>query len=51
LQQVKLFDKDLEFHLTKNLLSALNTTKIEGETITDFQNRINTETSKILNQK
>ncbi len=40
LQQIKLFDADKELHLTKSLLQTLNTTKQEGETVTDFQNRI-----------
>lgn len=49
LQQNKLYDHETEFLLTKTLLSALTTTKKEGETITDFQERIIQEISKILN--
>ena len=48
LQQIKLFDQETELHLTKSMLSALNTTKKEGETITDFQKRIEEETSRLL---
>ncbi len=48
LQQVTLFDKDTELHLTKSLLQSLNTSKKEGETITDFQRRINSEIAKLL---
>lgn len=49
LQQVKLFDKETELHLTKSLLNSLNTTKKEGETVTDFQKRIEGEAGKLLN--
>lgn len=48
LQQIKLFNADQEFHLTKILLASLNTTKKEGETVTDFQKRIEEETNKVL---
>jgi hypothetical protein len=48
LQQIKLFDAETELQLTKELLQTLNTTKKEGETITDFQNRIESEISKLL---
>lgn len=49
LQQLKLFDKESELHLTQSLLAALNTSKKEGETVADFNCRIEGETSKILN--
>ncbi|MBI2665548.1 hypothetical protein HYX12_02940 [Candidatus Woesearchaeota archaeon] len=48
LQQVRLFDKETEFLLTKSLLSALSTTKKEGETVTDFQRRIEQEMKQLL---
>jgi DNA repair protein SbcD/Mre11 len=49
LQQIKLFDKETEFDLTKNLLTSLNTSKKEGETISDFQKRIEEEINNLLN--
>jgi DNA repair protein SbcD/Mre11 len=49
LQQIKLFDRDSELHLTKSLMRTLNTTKKEGETITDFNSRVEEEISKLLN--
>ena len=49
LQQIKLFNKETELHLTKSLLNSLNTTKQDGETVTDFQNRVNEEIKKLLN--
>lgn len=49
LQQIKLFDKDTELELTKSLISALNTTKKEGETVADFQKRVESEMNKLLN--
>jgi DNA repair protein SbcD/Mre11 len=49
LQQLKLFNAETELHLTKSLLSSLNTTKKEGETVTDFQRRVEEEISKLLN--
>lgn len=48
LQQLKLFDYDSELHLTKQLLASLNSTKKEGETLTDFFRRIESETEKSL---
>ncbi|MBS3166084.1 exonuclease SbcCD subunit D [Candidatus Woesearchaeota archaeon] len=48
LQQVKMFEKEVEMSLTKTLLISLNTTKNEGETVTDFQKRIEDEGDKIL---
>ena len=48
LQQIKIFDYDTELNLTKNLLNSLNTIKKEGETITDFQRRIEEEIEKII---
>ena len=49
LQQLKIFDTEAEMHLTKSLLLALNTSKKEGENVADFQQRIESEMSKILN--
>jgi len=49
LQQVKMFEKEVEMSLTKTLLISLNTTKNEGETVTDFQKRIEDEGDRILN--
>lgn len=51
LQQIKLFDKETEFDLTKNLLHQLNTEKKEGETVKDFQQRIKEELNNLLNLK
>ncbi len=48
LQQIKLFDAEREFTLTKTLLNALNTTRKEGETVSDFQKRVESEMDKIL---
>src|SRR3989344_7830483 len=48
LQQVKLFDKETELQLTKSLLHGLNTAKKEGETITDFNQRVLEEAHKLL---
>ena len=49
LQQNKLFEKETELQLTKSLLQALNTSKREGETVTDFNTRIKEEVDKLLN--
>lgn len=49
LQQVKLFSPEKELELTKNLLAVLNTTKREGETITDFNQRVEEEANRWLN--
>jgi len=49
LQQVKLFDLETELQLTKSLLTALNTSKKEGETLTDFQERVTSEVKRLLN--
>lgn len=49
LQQVTLFDAETELQLTKSLLTSLNTSRKEGETITDFQNRIESDVAKLLN--
>ena len=48
LQQHKLFDPETEMQTTKTLLQALNTAKKEGETTTDFQEKIIQEVEKIL---
>lgn len=49
LGQVKLFEVETEFNLTKALLSALNTTKREGENTADFQKRVGEEVERVLN--
>ncbi len=49
LQQIKLFDRETEFYLTKALLNALNTGRKEGETVPNFEKRIESEVSKLLN--
>ena len=49
LQQSRLFDKDSELHLTKSLLTVLNTIRKDGETVADFQRRMESEISKLLN--
>ncbi len=49
LQQIKLYDRETEFHLTKSLLQALNTSKREGETVNDFQDRVKGEVQRLLN--
>ncbi|MEK6969430.1 MAG: exonuclease SbcCD subunit D [Nanoarchaeota archaeon] len=49
LQQIKLFNPETELQLTQSLLKALNTVKKEGETVTDFQNRVESEVDKLLN--
>ena len=46
-QQTK-FNKETELHITKELLQTLNTTKREGETVTDFQKRIESDINKVL---
>jgi DNA repair protein SbcD/Mre11 len=48
LQQIKLFDHDTELGLTKSLINTLNTSKNEGETITDFQKRVEEEINQLL---
>ncbi len=48
LQQIKVFDQNTEFFLTKSLLSCLNTSRKEGENTTDFNQRIEQEIKKIL---
>ncbi|MFC1686739.1 exonuclease SbcCD subunit D [Nanoarchaeota archaeon] len=48
LQQIKMFDKETELQLTKDLLQSLNTEKKEGETISDFQKRIQEDTNSLL---
>ncbi len=49
LQQIKLFDIETELHLTKSLLTDINTTKKEGETVTDFQKRVEDEINQLMN--
>ena len=48
LQQIKFLPQEKELELTKNLLSALNTIKREGETITDFNRRVEEEANHLL---
>ncbi len=48
LQQSTLFDALREKELIRLLLGSLNTSKREGETITDFQLRIETEMNRVL---
>ena len=48
LQQIKLFAPERELGLTKDLLSALNTTKREGETVSDFNKRVDEEVGRLL---
>ncbi|MBR9683416.1 hypothetical protein GOV03_02650, partial [Candidatus Woesearchaeota archaeon] len=42
------FSEETEFDLAKNLLQTLNTNKKEGETIADFQDRIQDELNTTL---
>lgn len=49
LQKIRLFDAETELQLTRHLLTALNISKQEGETVTDFQDRIEAELNKLLN--
>ncbi len=49
LQKIKLFDLETELQLTKQILTSLNINKNEGETVTDFQERIETELNQLLN--
>lgn len=51
LQQLQTFEKETELHLCKSLLSALNTTKKEGETSSDFQQRLCQEAEHLLFSK
>jgi len=48
LQQQLFFEKETELQITKTFLQALNTIKKEGETITDFQERVIEEIERIL---
>ncbi|MEK6940106.1 MAG: exonuclease SbcCD subunit D [Nanoarchaeota archaeon] len=48
LQQNKLYNAETELLLTKTLLNALTTTKKEGETLSDFQERVIQDMSRIL---
>ncbi|MCP3682984.1 MAG: DNA repair exonuclease [bacterium] len=49
LGQSKLFDKNKEEQLTHSLISALNTEKQEGETVSVFEKRISDELANLLN--
>lgn len=48
LQQLKLFSPEKELQLINSLLLSLNTTKKEGETVNDFQQRIESDVNRIL---
>lgn len=48
LQQVKVFSAEKERQLAKDLLHSLNTTRKEGENLTDFQRRIKDEVDQLL---
>ena len=48
LQQIKFFTAEMELQMTKSLLAVLNTTKKEGETMTDFQQRVESDVNKLL---
>ena len=48
LQQSKLFSDDEELRITKQLLTMLNTEKKEGETVKDFEERVKSEMSGLL---
>ena len=48
-QQIKLFSLERELFLTKSLLSSLNIHRKEGESVADFQKKIETETKRVLN--
>ena len=48
LGQSKLFKPEVESHLTTSLLASFNTTKRDGETITDFQKRLESDLNKLL---
>ena len=48
LQQMKTFDKETELHTIRSLMTVLNTTKKEGETVTDFHTRTESDIDKLL---
>ena len=48
LQQSKLFSVEDELRITKNLMNLLNTEKKEGETVKDFEERVKSEMSGLL---
>ncbi|MFA6462106.1 MAG: exonuclease SbcCD subunit D [Candidatus Woesearchaeota archaeon] len=48
LQQIKLFDREIELDLTRHLINSLNTSKKEGETVADFQKRVESEMNKLI---
>ena len=49
LGQSKIFSAETELKLIQDLLQTLNTTKKEGETVSDFQNRVEEEMQRMLN--
>ncbi len=48
LQQSSVFEKERERELISSLLQVLNTTKKEGETAADFQERVEQEVGKVM---
>ncbi len=48
LQQSAVFGPEAEMNICRSLLTSLNITKKEGETVTDFHNRIEEEMDKLL---
>lgn len=48
LQQYKLFDKDKEYHLIKELMNSLSSEKHEGEKVHEYEERIRKAADKIL---
>lgn len=51
LQQITVFDKETELNIAKNIFQNLDTGKKEGETISDFQQRIKDDLNNLLNLK
>ena len=49
LQQIPLFERNRELELSKALISALNTSKREGEIMSDFQQRVIADINALLN--
>ncbi len=48
LQQSTLFERSAELQLTQELLMALNTTRRDGESVSDFQQRVEQEMDRLL---
>ena len=49
--QLSTFEKEHEHHLIQTLITSLNTTKMEGEKIADFEKRIADEINTTIEQK